>query len=123
MAKTGLLRLSLVGLFIVASLAAGLGLCAAMSNHNSDAESSHDAQELAELYAAMQNPYADYNPQSALDRAAALKAIKKLYGSIGPSSPDNWEYWVNVWLNAEKKCENHTNFFAISKKRVREGQY
>lgn len=55
---------------------------------------------MSDLYVAMQDPYALSAPQSALDRAVALKEIQKMnYRYYHPTGENSWDYWANMWLN------------------------
>jgi len=58
----------------------------------------------ADLYQALQNPYAFKDPQAALEMANAYKAIQKLNSIYyGPHSGDSWYYWTSMWLNGSQK--------------------
>jgi hypothetical protein len=58
------------------------------------------AQDMANIYGTMDNPYAFNDPQAALEMANSYKALQKLNGIYSSSrSEDNWYYWTNMWLN------------------------
>jgi hypothetical protein len=65
---------------------------------NGDQENSYGAN----AYNAMDNPYAFANPQAGLEQTNTYRTIQKLNSKLyqDPSSPDNWYYWSNMWLNA-----------------------
>jgi hypothetical protein len=61
---------------------------------------SEAALNMANIYSAMDNPFAFKDPQAALEQANTYKAIQKLNGIYQSSlSDDNWYYWANMWLN------------------------
>ena len=54
----------------------------------------------ANIYGAMANPYAFNDPQASLEQANTYKALQKLNSVYSSSrSEDNWDYWINMWLN------------------------
>jgi hypothetical protein len=63
-------------------------------------QGSSAAQDDANIYKTMSNPYAYNDPQGALEQANTYKALQK-YNGIYTSSriDDNWYYWTNMWLN------------------------
>ncbi|MDQ1261716.1 MAG: hypothetical protein QG575_897, partial [Euryarchaeota archaeon] len=58
------------------------------------------AQDGANIYATLSNPYAFKDPQGALEQANTYKALQKYNGIYSSSRiDDNWYYWTNMWLN------------------------
>jgi hypothetical protein len=78
----------------------GLGMSFGNNSLQEDT-GNHLSPSMSELYEAMAGTYSSVETPSALDRAVALHAIQKLYGSNGAFSQDNWGYWMNIWLNSE----------------------
>jgi hypothetical protein len=61
---------------------------------------SGDSPGVANIYSAMDNPYAFIDPQAALEQVNAYRSIQKLNSIYqNPTSKDNWYYWSNMWLN------------------------
>jgi hypothetical protein len=57
------------------------------------------ASQMSSAYGAMDNPYAHKDPQAALEKADAYKAIQKMNSvQYGPHGQDSWYYWANMWL-------------------------
>jgi len=55
---------------------------------------------VADIYSAMDNPFAFIDPQAALEQANTYKSIQKSNSIYqNPNSADNWYYWSNMWLN------------------------
>ncbi|HPT38252.1 MAG TPA: hypothetical protein PLZ44_08165 [Methanothrix sp.] len=104
MSNKQMMRLTFLGLCAVISIIAcsmsGLGM--GFGNNSQQADSGHQVSpSMSDLYGAMAGTYSSVETPSALDRAVALHAIQKLYGSNGAFSQDNWGYWMNIWLNSE----------------------
>jgi hypothetical protein len=56
--------------------------------------------KVANIYSAMDNPFAFTDPQAALEQANTYKSIQKMNSIYQNSnSADNWYYWSNMWLN------------------------
>lgn len=63
-------------------------------------QGSSAAQDNANVYRTMSNPYAFNDPQGALEQANTYKALQKYNGIYSSSRiDDNWQYWTNMWLN------------------------
>lgn len=60
------------------------------------------AQDLTKVYSAMDNPFVYKDPQPGLELANTNKELQK-YNAVYSSSrnDNNWDYWTNMWLNAE----------------------
>lgn len=63
-------------------------------------QGSSAAQDDADIYKTMSNPYAFNDPQGALELANTYKTLQKYNGIYSSSRiDDNWYYWTNMWLN------------------------
>jgi hypothetical protein len=63
-------------------------------------QGSSAAQDDANIYTTLSNPYTFNDPQGALEQANTYKALQKYNGIYSSSRiDDNWDYWTNMWLN------------------------
>ncbi len=71
-----------------------------------DETSNHQtAQDVTDLYKALQNPYIFNDPQAALENANTYKQLQKYNGIYSSSRvEDNWYYWTNMWLNGHQEA-------------------
>lgn len=54
----------------------------------------------ADIYSALDNPYALNDPQANLEQKNTAKELQNWNNAYyGSSNPDNWYYWTNIWLN------------------------